>query len=338
MIQWSKQPKLYSTLLEWDSKGYTQGLMAKRLAAEFPEVFPYVPTRDMIKNALARAKESASYIADSPKAVPTPYIEKYIQQLKGDDIVEKNASILSEILAKPVRKILVISDLHIPFVDEEKFQKVIDQNRTADICLIAGDFLDGYSLSRWRLDSDLPFQHELDNGIRYLEYISKVFPWTRVIRGNHDERAVKKIRDLIPPSLLFLVDQDPLAYITRPFENIEYEDSWWTVLGDALIAHQERSSTYEGRPAVLLQDFFRNKGWHTRLDLPQINVYITGHTHQVSTVYKEGLKMMETGCLANVMKYALDSHAFMRPPMNGYVNLVQENGITNWNESREWII
>lgn len=337
-MNWSRHPELYKTLLELQSKKYTQTLMASRLAVEFPDLFSSPPTRNMVKNALASAREQAKYLKNSPIADPTPYITKYKEYLTGDTLVQKNTETLNRILNKSKRKILVISDIHLPFVDEEKLQKAVDLNRTADMVVIAGDLLDGYSISRWRKELDVPFQQEIDHGLRFLEYLANTFPWVRIIHGNHDDRAMKMIRDALPPALLFLVDSDPLNFITRPFENVEYVDNWYTQIGDCVIAHQERSSSYEGRPAVLLSDFFETKGWQRRLGMDEIRTYITGHTHQVAATYKEDRKFIEVGCMAKIMNYALDSKAVMRPPLNGFVTLIQNDGLSDFNETREYIL
>jgi hypothetical protein len=111
---------------------------------------------------------------------------------------------------------------------------------------------------------------------------------------------------------------------------------------DTDVAHAERSSAIEGRPAVLLGDFFATKGWAKRLNLPDIRVFVQAHTHQVSCVYREDVKYFESGCLvdweSDGAEYTLDSTAFMRPPMNGFVSLVQYRGRTEFNESREYVL
>jgi hypothetical protein len=316
--------------------------MAATIRTEFPEEVKRLPSRDQIKNALAYARSRAEYIKDRPRTQIMPYYDKYVNEIEGVNVIAKDATLLSSIMEKSKRKILVISDLHVPFTDETKLQKVVDQNRTADMVVIGGDFLDMYGCSRHRKRRNVPHEIEIDNAIRILEYLSDTFPWVRILRGNHDARALKKVQDMCPPELLYLFDNEPLDLIVRPFSNVEYIGDWWTNIGDTIIAHAERSSAIEGRPAVLLGEFFATKGWAKRLHLPEIRVFVQAHTHQVSTVYREDVKYFESGCLvdwqSDGVEYVLDSTAFMRPPMNGYITLTQYKGQTSFNESREFVL
>jgi hypothetical protein len=338
IIRWSQYPEILNRLLELEAFRYTQPEMAQAIKQEYPEQVKRLPTRDQIKNALAYARVRAEYIKDRPRAQIMPYYDKYRDLIEGVTQIEKDFALLESILAKPKRKVFVISDIHVPFTDEEKLQKAIDLNRTADMVIIGGDVMDMYGCSRHRKRKSVPHEVEVDNTVRLIEYLSQLFPWVRIIKGNHDSRAMKKVQDSIPSELLYLVDNEPLGLIVRAFENVEYIDDWWTQIGDAIIAHAERSSSIEGRPATLLGDFFTHKGWAKRLGIMPPRVFVQAHTHQVSTVYREDTKYFECGCLATVMEYTLDSTAFMRPPMNGFVSLVQYNGHTDFNQSREYVL
>jgi len=316
--------------------------MSSIIRSEYPEEVKRLPSRDQIKNALAYARGRAEYIGNRPRAQIMPYYDKYRLEIEGVNVVEKDYALLQSILEKPKRKVLVLSDLHVPFTNESKLQKAIDLNRSADIVVIGGDFLDMYGCSRHRKRTNVPHEIEVDNGIRVLEYLSDVFPWVRIIRGNHDARAMKKVQDVVPAELLYLFDNEPLDLMVKPFSNVEYLGNWWTQLGDTIVAHAERSSTIEGRPAVLLGNYFEEKGWAKRLKLPEIRVYVQAHTHQVSAVYREDKKYFECGALVDdqstAAEYVTDSTAFMRPPLHGCVSLTQVNGRTDFNQSREYIL
>lgn len=341
-IRWSQYPEILNRLLELDAMRYTQGEMAVTIREEYPNEVKRLPTRDQVKNALAYARSRAEYIGNRPRAQIMPYYDKYQDEIKGVTIVEKDVALLQSIMENPKRKILIISDLHVPFTDESKLQKAIDLNRTADMVIVGGDFLDMYGCSRHRKRKSVPHEVEIDNGMRVLEYLSETFPWIRIIRGNHDSRAMKKVQDVVDPSLLYLFDNEPLDLMVRPFSNVEYIGDWWTQIGDAIVAHAERSSTVEGRPAILLGNFFEEKGWRKRLNLPDIRVFVQAHTHQVAAVYREDTKYFECGALVDdqstATEYVLDSTAFMRPPMGGCVSLTQYRGRTDFNQSREFIL
>lgn len=341
-IRWSQYPEILHRLLELDALRHTQGEIANIIKVEYPDEVKRLPSRDQIKNALAYARGRAEYIGSRPKAQIMPYYDKHRKEIEGVNVVEKDYALLQSILEKPKRKVLVLSDLHVPFTNESKLQKAIDLNRSADMLIIGGDFLDMYGCSRHRKRKSVPHEVEIDNGIRVLEYLSEIFPWIRIIRGNHDARALKKVQDMVDPSLLYLFDNEPLDLMVRPFANVEYISNWWTQIGDAVIAHAERSSTIEGKPAIMLGDFFDAKGWSKRLNLPPIRVYVQAHTHQVSAVYREDTKYFECGALVDdqsvAAEYVLDSTAFMRPPLHGCVILTQYKGQTEFNQSREFYL
>ena len=332
IIKWSLHPEVANRLLELDARKFTKNEIAAKVREEFPEIIPRTPTRDQIKNALERSRARMEYIGDKSITDIMPYFNKYRKYIEGDAPARIPAWKKSRL------KILVLSDTHVPFTDESKLQKAVDLNRGADILILAGDIMDMYSCSRHRLRMSVPLEIELDNTVRLFEYFSSIFPLIYVFEGNHDARATKKIRDLLPPQLLFLFDESPLKLLTKPFPNIYYHNDWWLQIGDAIIAHAEISSAYEGRPPVLLSEWFLKKGWAKRFNLDEIRCFVLSHTHQVSSVYREDLKLMECGCLAQVMEYATDPTARMRPPMNGCVVLTQQYGRTDFNESREFVL
>lgn len=337
-IKWSQYPDILRYLLELEARNFTQPEIARQVVKYYPEIISEVPTRNQIKNALEYARAKAAYLVDRPVASIMPYYDRYRDVIEGVKTIEKDVSVLQSINEKERRKVFVISDIHVPFTDEQKLQKAVELNRSADIVIVAGDIMDMYSVSRHRLTKSVPIEVELDNTVRLLEYLSQEFPAVVVLPGNHDTRPLKKIQDLLPSSLLFLFQEDTLGLLTRPFSNVFYHNDWWYQLGDAIFAHAEISSSIEGRPPIRLSEWFLQKGWAKRLGLPEIRCVVLGHTHQVSTVYREDLKLFECGCLAQIMEYTMQPSAVMRPPMNGCVSLVQYNGKTDFNESREWIL
>ncbi len=344
LIKWSESPQLLNRLIELNERGLSHDDIAKqifvdRLDGNYSEIINEIPNRNQIKNAIEFARNKAANLSE--KVVPDrlPYYSKYRKYIEGDEILEKNSALLSTTLEKSKLTILGLADIHVPFTDETKLQKAIDLNRTADLVVLAGDTMDQYSCSRWRKRKNVPLEVELDGTVRLLEYLSETFPAVVVLPGNHDNRAIKKIHEVVSPELFFLFEEEgPLGLLTRGFNNVWYHPEWYYQVGDTVFTHAERSSSYEGRPAVLTAEFFLVKGWAKRLAMPDIRVVVQAHTHQVSATYREDLKMFECGTLAQVMEYTLDSSAIMRPPLNGCVRIVQNNGVSDFIESREFYL
>jgi predicted phosphodiesterase len=334
--QWT--PVLMNTLIELETRNYSHSEIAQEMYSRYPDLGS-VPTKDAIRHALDRAREKVEFLKDRALPERTPYYTKYRSEIRGDVIVEKNATALETFHAKPVRKILVLSDLHVPFTDEDKLQKAIDLHRSADAVVLSGDVLDMYSCSKWRKRKYVPHELEIDAAVRLFEYLSSIFPIIFAFPGNHDKRPTKKLQDVVPPEFFYMFeDTDTLGMITRAFPNVHYEDNWFLQLGDAIFTHAERSSAVEGRPAVLTAEFFLQKGWAEFLGLTRPRLIVQGHTHQVSATYRYNLKMIESGCLAQTMEYTLDASAVMRPPMTGCVLVTQRERITDFNETRETIL
>lgn len=340
MFTWSKYPQIANRLIELNARNYSTKEIGDIVTKEFPDLVSTQLTRDQVKNAIARAKARTVRLADRPAARFMPYYERFQAEIEGEIIVPKDVSVLEKLLSKSKKQLFLISDLHVPFTDEVKLERAMDLNSGADICVVAGDLMDLYGCSRHRKRTSIPHEVELDNTVRLIEVLSNRFPWVIILRGNHDERAIKKVRDVLPADLLYLVDNEPLDLLTRPFRNVQYIDNWYIQIGDAIIGHQERSSIIEGKPAIYMMEWFLDKAWATRLKLdPTPKVFVTAHTHQISAMYpRDGIKVFECGCMTKTMEYTQDATAFMRPPQNGFVTLVQNGSQTDLNLSREYIL
>ncbi len=90
-------------------------------------------------------------------------------------------------------KILVLSDVHIPFHSKKHFEMAIERGikNDVDFVLLNGDFLDFYGLSRWEKDPRIRnFMDERVMMVAGLNYIRSRFPKARIVfkEGNHEER------------------------------------------------------------------------------------------------------------------------------------------------------
>ena len=91
------------------------------------------------------------------------------------------------------KKVLVMSDVHLPYHDVPAISAAIEyaQNEDIDAILLNGDTLDFYTLSRFIRDPKArSFAHELLIFQQFIEALGQAFPDAKVYikLGNHDER------------------------------------------------------------------------------------------------------------------------------------------------------
>lgn len=91
------------------------------------------------------------------------------------------------------RKVLVLSDIHVPYHDEKALTVAIQAGIDAgvDAVLLNGDFMDFFSVSRYATDPlQRDFKGELEMGRAMLAYLREEFAgcqiWWKL--GNHEER------------------------------------------------------------------------------------------------------------------------------------------------------
>lgn len=121
------------------------------------------------------------------------------------------------VIQGPVR-ILVVSDIHLPYHDPEALDIAFDYGRDCDIVLVNGDLLDFYKLSRFCQDPEARnVAYELDKAKQFFNTVRSQMPDARILYklGNHEDRLEKylwtKAPDLVGlpfTSIGELVDAD----------------------------------------------------------------------------------------------------------------------------------
>lgn len=251
-------------------------------------------------------------------------------------------------------RILVINDLHIPYHDEAAFRHVVETNRgQVDLCVVAGDFMDMFSFSRYpkRRQHFTP-KEELVSGQSAMAYLSEAFPQLIILAGNHDERFRKDLisRGLEGDKLEFLLELDkdyfnPLAKMAMLYDNVslapsikdgyaEYTFLWQR--GDLVIGHPELFSKIPNKSASSFIHWLESVALTQKLIKP-FRVAAMGHTHQAGKTWNDYGKVgMELGCLSAAPDYAADPklRGAGRPPVLGYSIFVQDQqGRTDVNAS-----
>lgn len=130
-----------------------------------------------------------------------------------------------------VKKALVISDIHIPYHDDEALEVALHAAEVAkvDTIVLLGDVLDFYRISHFSKDPRRKSVNvEMEEGRGFLGELRARFPKARIVfyRGNHEMRLEKYICENAPELIDILeglmqsrlgLHELGIEYITEPF-------------------------------------------------------------------------------------------------------------------------
>lgn len=331
MVQWNSG--ITKRLIELVSRDVEPDKIAQSLTEEYG----ILVTRDAVyaKTRLLRNEGVFTDLVDTPKSVLMPYYERYREIYEGaddpDKIIDVPKNNVIQFSIRPRLKILHLGDMHIPFEVEEQVQEAINLSATADIC-VASEISDFYSISRFNKNFSIPLEVEIDKIIRLYEFLSSKFPYVFVIQANHDNRVGRQFTDLPPALALLVKTSNMLKYLARPFANIAVVDQWYIQINDTIFAHAEAFSSVDMKVGVKVRDWMRD--WTEALDLQPFRCIVQGHVHQLGVTYRNGTKIIESGCLCYQPDYSVE-RLYARPQVNGFVEVVQDHGRTNFELTRE---
>ena len=107
-------------------------------------------------------------------------------------------------------KILVLGDLHIPWVEIEclKAAHAFNRKYKADLVIQMGDLIDAKAWSRYPKDpDDLSPHHEWEATEIGIDKLHKLFPELTILSGNHDRRPMMRAFEAgIPKKLVRALD------------------------------------------------------------------------------------------------------------------------------------
>jgi predicted phosphodiesterase len=196
-------------------------------------------------------------------------------------------------------EILILSDIHLPFHDQESLSVAIDygMERKPDVVLLNGDILDCYDISRFHKEQDRPsIVDELQMGKEFLTLLRQAFPDARIIYklGNHEERLRNYILKNAPEfgNLAALE-----LHVLLGFEELKIErvDRAIVKAGKLNILHGHEMGEAIFSPVNPARGFFLKAKANT----------LVGHYHQ-SSHHSEGnlngdkVGVWSTGCLCSL--------------------------------------
>lgn len=245
-----------------------------------------------------------------------------------------------EIIEYETEKILVISDPHVPFQDNEKLWKAVNKGleEGCTTLVINGDYLNGDRLSTHAKFKFESFQEEVATGTALLEQLRVLFNKVYLLDDNHvSDRWRRFLGNMIPPDLHFLLTH-PYDYMCRGMNNViragqthkQFPDelSHFMILGDCMFSHAFVSGK-DGESVRKIQNWYHN--WKSTLKLNAVKIFIHGHVHESSLIHEPDGAIIQVGTLATLegLRYSLEGNLKYKPPVYSCVILEQTNGITN---------
>jgi predicted phosphodiesterase len=241
-------------------------------------------------------------------------------------------------------KVVSISDLHIPFVNDAVIKDMMEKHSDTDILVVNGDLLEQYSVSKWPKSKGIVLQHEYQVAVRYVEMFAKHFKKVVLTRGNHDERVAKYFASNIDPGVCFLTHPDPLERIAKGFDftetgeftqvhkfnNVAYFGGlcgWYAKVGKTIFAHPSGGSGVPMRTAVNVANYF--------LEKEDFDCIVCAHTHKMGQIIYKGKLIIEQGCACIPMDYEADSKMQYGQQSFGYaVVYMNAKGEVDFDKSR----
>lgn len=275
--------------------------LARKLYAERPEVWP---TFDACCQAVRRRRgnHGASHRSKCRKDLHRPN-----QPAGFKWVFPKSSAEPWHPFPLEAERILVLSDLHIPFHDTPAIKAVIaaGAKRHPDVILLNGDICDFFSISRFdKNPTKSSLKKEIDLTRQFLGWLRQKFPRARIIFkfGNHDEWFSKMLWRKAPE--LFDLPQVKLEHLlTQPIGpepeigGIEFvTDQRKITAGHLDILHgHELGKGSIAPPVNPARGFF----------LKTMECTLAGHLHRTSTHQERTSKgkhvaCWSTGCLCGL--------------------------------------
>jgi predicted phosphodiesterase len=246
----------------------TNTAIAKALAKDYPNDFATV------EHARCSIRVVKGQSGDLHRAKSYTDVRQKIKQLKKDLPKGESERIESYILPKSCTRILVLSDCHIPYQDDDALFAALQYGIDKEVnCIyLNGDTIDMYQLSRHEKNpTNRSFSYELDCVRTFLKGLRDIFPNAHIVYkiGNHDFRYEKYIMQNAPH--LLGIDALKLCELLN-FTELriqEVKSMQWAYAGKLPILHGHELPTKSGgvNPARTVQLKLNKQG-------------IVGHFHR----------------------------------------------------------
>lgn len=171
------------------------------------EKYPDMPSQTLAKYVYKKYPESFTNVGTVRASIQSRRGSMGKQKIKGSKFENQRKGIEERlalpkarqtkrepyILPKAQRKVLIISDLHVPFHDEKALMLALEfgKKNNVDTIVLNGDIVDFMSVSRFVTNpKDRNIVGEINDTKQVLKFIRKMFPKALIIYkiGNHEYR------------------------------------------------------------------------------------------------------------------------------------------------------
>lgn len=249
-----------------------------------------------------------------------------------------------------VRRTLVLSDIEFPY-QRSDLSDILQDYKGWDELVAAGDCLHLAQFSPFRNGHTTRFMDDLEEFYGWVKAASEWFTWVKLMLGNHDHRLARMLLELCRGSeALDIMEIDVLSIFVAgfsrrihvgegrfeyrrysPIPNVIYPRSWLIQQGDVVILHPM------DKPFKHLVNYYGEwddtlRSWAENLEYSAL---LFGHTHR----YFRGRsrdgrrRLWSAGAVSGGYSY-LRSGKRWRDPEQGYIELVQRDGVTDWSQTR----
>jgi predicted phosphodiesterase len=229
-------------------------------------------------------------------------------------------------------KLVVISDLHIPFIDLKVFKKFLETGlKNAKLLIIAGDFVNFDKFSRFiHINDIVSVKKEIDLANEYLETLCSYKIPIIYLKANHELRLEKFLYRTLPNDVATdLIDLGLSLSNFFEYKNLILVNNWFCQIGDVIVAHPEVNSIVRGRDVDWTIEFFESR-------ISDFNCVIIGHTHRQIKMFRKGKLGVECGSMCKTLDYTVGSKfSGYRTEIQylGYAYSVLKNGKCELNDT-----
>lgn len=263
---------------------------------------------------------------------------------KIEELKRKIAGIELKALGK--EKVLILSDVHIPFHREEIILDIITKHRhEISTIIFGGDIIDCESVSFFPKEIRRPLIEEMVIAYKFLNKIDKLTPDVKkiLIWGNHEYRFVKYLAEhkselnplhsdnILGNIVSGFVHYDRLLRKKTTYpplsSNFKVVDKWFVQYNDLIVAHPKNFSKIALKTATNTVEHFIKRGFI-------FNTLFIGHTHKWGETDHFGKWCGELGCVCHKMDYSDTGNINYSPQIYGYAIVAFDKGVTDFAESK----